>query len=122
MYIGFFPTLRFWGRRQGFDGKIPVTPPPHPISHSGMMGRVKEKLFANSKVSSLFFYSDTIVNPRMFRVIVHISDLESRCPKGTKTVLYYRAKEEKFAEYLNQDGLVSKFTLYSDTASKYTLW
>lgn len=48
----------------------------------------------------------------------HATDLESRCPKGSKTVLYYRAKQEKFAEYLNQDGLISKYTIYSDTASK----
>lgn len=32
-------------------------------------------------------------------------------------MLFYRAKEEKFAEYLNQDGLVSRITTYSDTAS-----
>ena len=33
-------------------------------------------------------------------------------------VLYWKAKMEKFAEYLNQDGLVSRLTVYMDTASQ----
>ncbi len=34
-------------------------------------------------------------------------------------MLYYRAKLEKFAEYLNQDGLVSRITSYDDTGREY---
>ena len=47
-----------------------------------------------------------------------LPELESRCPKGRKTTLYYRSKVEKSAEYLNQDGLVTALTVFADTASK----
>ena len=47
-----------------------------------------------------------------------MADLENRCPHGKKTILYKKAKLEKFAEYLNQDGLVMKLTIYNDSASK----
>lgn len=50
-----------------------------------------------------------------------MADLENRCPHGKKTILYKKAKLEKFAEYLNQDGLVTKLTIYNDSASK-ELW
>lgn len=40
----------------------------------------------------------------------------TRCPRGVKTVLYKKAKLEKFAEYLNQDGMTSRLTIYSDMA------
>ena len=33
-------------------------------------------------------------------------------------MLYRKAKSEKFAEYLNQDGLVSRLTIYNNTASQ----
>ena len=56
----------------------------------------------------------TVVN---ISYISYFPDLETRCPKGSKTILYYRAKLEKFAEYLNEDGLVNKLTVFSDTAS-----
>ena len=46
---------------------------------------------------------------------------ETRCPKGKKTVLYHRAKVEKYAPYLNADGLVEKIVVYVDTARKHTL-
>lgn len=42
-------------------------------------------------------------------------DFETRCPKGCKTVLYYRSMVEKFAPYLNQDGLVMRLTVFQDT-------
>ena len=45
-----------------------------------------------------------------------MTELENRCPNGKKTTLYYRSKVEKSAEYLNQDGLVTCFTVYADTA------
>lgn len=47
---------------------------------------------------------------------IDMTELENRCPDGKKTTLYYRAKEEKSAEYLNQDGLVTQLTVYADTA------
>ena len=42
----------------------------------------------------------------------------TRCPRGIKTVLYKKAKLEKFAEYLNQSGMVSRLTIYSDMTRK----
>lgn len=45
------------------------------------------------------------------------ADFEMRCPRGKRVVLYKRAKVEKFAEYLNQDGLVLRLALYSDLES-----
>lgn len=42
----------------------------------------------------------------------------TRCPRGIKTVLYKKAKLEKFAEYLNQDGMTSRLTIYSDMTCK----
>ncbi len=44
------------------------------------------------------------------------TELESRCPNGKKTTLYYRSKMEVSSEYLNQDGLVTSLTVYGDTA------
>ncbi|KAL5464124.1 hypothetical protein EMCRGX_G033091 [Ephydatia muelleri] len=56
--------------------------------------------------------------PHSWVTPIHISprDLENRCPHGKKTILYKKAKLEKFAEYLNQDGLVTKLTIYNDSA------
>ena len=45
------------------------------------------------------------------------TDFEMRCPRGKRVILYKRVKVEKFAEYLNQDGLVLKLALYSDLES-----
>ena len=49
------------------------------------------------------------------------AELETRCPRGSKILLYRKAKLEMFAEYLNQDGLVMRLTVYRDTASELTL-
>ena len=51
-------------------------------------------------------------------VIFIIIDYETRCPKGKKTVLYHKAKVEKYAPYLNADGLVEKIVVYVDSARK----
>ena len=45
----------------------------------------------------------------------------TRCPRGVKTVLYKKAKLEKFAEYLNQNGMTSCLTIYSDMACKKSI-
>ena len=47
-------------------------------------------------------------------LLLIISDLQSRCPQGKKTILYKRAKLEKLAEYLRHDGLVCCLTVYKD--------
>jgi hypothetical protein len=39
---------------------------------------------------------------------------ESRYPKGSKTVLYKKAKLEKFGPYVQVDGLVTRITTYAD--------
>ncbi|XP_071080586.1 dynein regulatory complex subunit 7-like [Haliotis cracherodii] len=43
-----------------------------------------------------------------------LRDFEMRCPQGKKTKLYKRAKLEKFAHYLLNDGLVSRLSVYDD--------
>nr|BAC04026.1 unnamed protein product [Homo sapiens] len=39
---------------------------------------------------------------------------ETRCPNGKKVIRYKRAKLEKWAPYLNSNGLVSRLTTYED--------
>jgi len=46
-----------------------------------------------------------------------ISDYETRCPFGKKTIFYKKAKLEKFCDYLNRDGLVSRISVASDNES-----
>uniref|UniRef100_A0A8D0GJM9 Dynein regulatory complex subunit 7 n=1 Tax=Sphenodon punctatus TaxID=8508 RepID=A0A8D0GJM9_SPHPU len=42
------------------------------------------------------------------------ADFETRCPQGMKVIQYKKARLEKWAPYLNSDGLVSCLTLYED--------
>ena len=46
------------------------------------------------------------------------TDFEMRCPQGKKTKLYKRAKLEKFAHYLLDDGLISRLSVFDDKESK----
>jgi hypothetical protein len=39
---------------------------------------------------------------------------EKRFPNGRKTVLYKKSKLEKFAPYVQEDGLVTRITTYTD--------
>jgi len=39
---------------------------------------------------------------------------ENRFPNGSKTVLYKKAKLEKFAPHVQEDGLVTRITTYAD--------
>ncbi|XP_042336573.1 dynein regulatory complex subunit 7 [Sceloporus undulatus] len=41
-------------------------------------------------------------------------EFETRCPQGKKVIQYKNAKLEKWAPYLNGNGLVSRLTLYED--------
>ncbi|XP_066493846.1 dynein regulatory complex subunit 7 [Tiliqua scincoides] len=41
-------------------------------------------------------------------------EFEMRCPKGKKLIQYKNAKLEKWAPYLNGNGLVSRLTLFED--------
>ncbi|XP_070616801.1 dynein regulatory complex subunit 7 isoform X2 [Erythrolamprus reginae] len=47
---------------------------------------------------------------------IHISpkEFETRCPQGKKLIQYKNAKLEKWAPYLNPNGLVTRLTLYED--------
>ncbi|XP_070577144.1 dynein regulatory complex subunit 7-like [Ptychodera flava] len=47
-----------------------------------------------------------------------LREFQTRCPLGKKTLLYKRAKLEKFAEYLMKDGLVTKLSIYEDKELK----
>ncbi|XP_044116344.1 dynein regulatory complex subunit 7 isoform X1 [Neovison vison] len=46
---------------------------------------------------------------------------ETRCPNGKKVIQYKRAKLEKWAPYLNSDGLVCRLTTYEDLECTETL-
>lgn len=39
---------------------------------------------------------------------------ETRCPNGTKVIQYKRAKLEKWAPYLNSNGLMSRLSTFED--------
>ena len=47
-------------------------------------------------------------------------DFETQCPQGKRTTLYHKSQLDKYAEYLNSDGLVMRLTLYSDTPREHT--
>ncbi|XP_040109830.1 dynein regulatory complex subunit 7 isoform X1 [Oryx dammah] len=46
---------------------------------------------------------------------------ETRCPNGKKVIQYKRAKLEKWAPYLNNNGLVCRLTTYEDLECTKTL-
>lgn len=43
---------------------------------------------------------------------------ESRCPSGSKTIIYRNAKLEIFAEYHRKDGMTSRLTIFNDGKKK----
>uniref|UniRef100_A0A8C6XB60 Dynein regulatory complex subunit 7 n=1 Tax=Naja naja TaxID=35670 RepID=A0A8C6XB60_NAJNA len=47
---------------------------------------------------------------------IHVSpkEFEARCPQGKKLIQYKNAKLEKWAPYLNVNGLITRLTLYED--------
>ncbi|XP_026535952.1 dynein regulatory complex subunit 7 [Notechis scutatus] len=47
---------------------------------------------------------------------IHVSpkEFETRCPQGKKLIQYKNAKLEKWAPYLNVNGLITRLTLYED--------
>ncbi|KAM3920678.1 dynein regulatory complex subunit 7 [Leptodactylus fuscus] len=48
-------------------------------------------------------------------IVVTPKEFETRCPQGKKVLKYKKAKVEKWAPYLLEDGQVSCLTLYQDT-------
>lgn len=43
---------------------------------------------------------------------------ETRCPNGMKVIQYKQAKLEKWAPYLNSNGLVCRLSIYEDLECK----
>ncbi|XP_069595703.1 dynein regulatory complex subunit 7 [Ranitomeya imitator] len=54
-------------------------------------------------------------------IVVTPEAFEMRCPEGMKLLQYKKARLEKWAPYLQDDGRVSRLTLYQDTASTIEL-
>ncbi|XP_073515968.1 dynein regulatory complex subunit 7 [Phyllobates terribilis] len=54
-------------------------------------------------------------------IVVTPEEFEMRCPEGKKLLQYKKARLEKWAPYLQDDGRVSRLTLYQDTASSIEL-
>jgi len=52
------------------------------------------------------------------KIEVSEKDFETRCPQGKKTIFYKKAKLEKFCDYLNKDGLVTRISVASDNDLK----
>ncbi|XP_065069130.1 dynein regulatory complex subunit 7-like [Rhopilema esculentum] len=52
------------------------------------------------------------------KIEITSKEFHTRCPNGKKTVIYKKAKLEKFAEYLNRDGLVIRLSIYNDNELK----
>ncbi|XP_053304474.1 dynein regulatory complex subunit 7 [Spea bombifrons] len=48
-------------------------------------------------------------------IVITPKDFETRCPQGKKVLQYKKTKLEKWAPYLQRDGLVSRLSLYLDS-------
>uniref|UniRef100_UPI00398E8984 dynein regulatory complex subunit 7 isoform X2 n=1 Tax=Pristiophorus japonicus TaxID=55135 RepID=UPI00398E8984 len=48
------------------------------------------------------------------QIIIPNKDIETRCPKGEKLIQYKKANLEKYAPYLNIDGMVKRLIEYED--------
>ncbi|XP_044125266.1 dynein regulatory complex subunit 7 [Bufo gargarizans] len=48
-------------------------------------------------------------------IVVTPKEFEMRCPQGKKRLQYKKARLEKWAPYLQEDGRVSRLTLYQDS-------
>lgn len=46
------------------------------------------------------------------------AEFETRCSQGKKVIMYKKAKLEKWAPYLNKNGLVKRLTVYADLRCK----
>uniref|UniRef100_F6URF0 Dynein regulatory complex subunit 7 n=1 Tax=Monodelphis domestica TaxID=13616 RepID=F6URF0_MONDO len=48
------------------------------------------------------------------QIYISAKDFESRCPQGRKVIQYKQCKLEKWAPYLNGNGLVTRLTIYEN--------
>ncbi|KAJ3112094.1 hypothetical protein HK100_002455 [Physocladia obscura] len=53
------------------------------------------------------------------RISLTKEQFESRCPSGSKSVLYKNARAETFAEYHRLDGMVSRYTFFADETKEF---
>ncbi|KAJ3291052.1 hypothetical protein HDU79_002720 [Rhizoclosmatium sp. JEL0117] len=53
------------------------------------------------------------------RISITKEQFESKCPAGSKTMLYRNARVETFAEYHRQDGMVSRYTFFAEEAREF---
>ncbi|KAI8610112.1 hypothetical protein BC830DRAFT_1147299 [Chytriomyces sp. MP71] len=53
------------------------------------------------------------------RISITKEQFESKCPSGSKSVLYRNARVETFAEYHRMDGMVSRYTFFADEAREF---
>ncbi|TNM86535.1 hypothetical protein fugu_006765 [Takifugu bimaculatus] len=85
----------------------------------------KEKVLERKKnrfLGKLSRKQEADLSPRVFQmpqswsrcISISQKDLEHRYPGGKKVTLYRRAKLEKFALYLQSDGLLTRLTTYKD--------
>ena len=111
---------------------LPISITPHGIANGTDMGVLNLDTSTSVTLSTrhscsvaLTLCAVVLTQETLYELIELLSfvcaELESRCPRGTKTLLYHRAKLEKYAEYLNPDGLVTTLTVYSDSASMLLL-
>lgn len=59
-----------------------------------------------------------MASPLIFLFPFLSSEFEMRCPKGKKLIQYKNVKLEKWAPYMNANGLVSRLTLFEDPDCK----
>lgn len=50
--------------------------------------------------------------------LLPIAEYENPFSLGKKVILYDKAKQEKWAAYANEDGLVERLTVYADSDRK----
>ncbi|XP_069773299.1 dynein regulatory complex subunit 7 isoform X2 [Narcine bancroftii] len=48
------------------------------------------------------------------QIVIPAKDIETRCPNGEKIIQYKKANLEKYAPYLNKDGMVKRLIEYKD--------
>ncbi|XP_051485112.1 dynein regulatory complex subunit 7 isoform X2 [Apus apus] len=80
----------------------------------------KEKRFPDRTMDDMEKEDMSLDMPQSWVAPIQISprEFETRCSQGRKVTLYKQAKLEKWAPYLNENGLVKRLTIYAD--SDYT--
>lgn len=76
------------------------------------------ELFVPNSMAIEMFYlclqSDQSSSQNLVYKYLIFAAYENRFPEGSKTVLYKKSKLEKFAPYVQEDGLVTRITAYAD--------